>query len=214
MQLLWKNPVISNVAKHAKYCPKSHSLLSINKSIIHLNQFSFCASTKDQKTELSSTPSPESKVNGTDMSQRMLDLDRELPGKPEFMQDDYDEYQELEVLGLHDTVIKSKHAPDSRVFNPEYDPDYDPDAEDQIEVGAKKKDQPQHRIIKSTVKEDVVIEMEGISTTERIYTWLLLGCAVYAGMLTVRFLFMKDKLKKEREEMLREREEMTVVQTS
>ena len=206
MQSLWKNPVISNVAKQMqmqiKYCPKSaysQSLLSMNRSIMHLNQFShhpFCSSVKDQKPI---QPTPELKVNGTDMSQRHIDLDNELPGKPDFMSDDYDEYQELEVLGLHDTEIQSKPAPDSRMFNPDYDPDYDPNQEDQIEVGGKK-EKAQHRIIKSSVKEDVVIEMEGISSMERLYTLLVIGASCYCGMLAVRWYFMRDALKKQKEE--------------
>ena len=122
-------------------------------------------------------------------------MDSALPGKPDFMEDDFDSTQELEVLGLHETSISKQPAPDSRLFNPDYDPDYDPDAEDQIAVGGKTKQKAQHRIVKSTIKEDVVIEAEQVSSMERLYLWILLGTSVYLGMLSVRFYFMRDRLK-------------------
>merc|ERR550525_511780 len=135
-----------------------------------------------------------------------VDLDAELPGKPDFMEDDF-ESQELEVLGLHETEIKRQQAPDPRMFNPDYDPNYDPKQEDQIEVGGKDKTQvAQHRIIKSKIKEDVVIEAEAISSMERLYTWILLGLSVYLGMLAARFYFMRDRLKLEKEQIAKQKE--------
>lgn len=203
MKSLWKNPVISNIAKQTKpkYSPTMyhHSLL-FHTNIIYSSRLSFCSSIKDYKTK---SESPELSVNGSNMSQRIVDLDDELPGKPDFMDDGFEDEQELQVLGLHDTEIQSKQAPDSRIFNPEYDPEYDPSQEDQIEAGSKKSP-AQHRIIKSSVKEDVVIEMEAISHMERLYSWLLLGISVYAGMMVVRFYFMRDELKKERDDMEKE----------
>merc|ERR1719433_171376 len=152
--------------------------------------------------------SPEMAINGSHFSN--LDLNSELPGKPDFMEDDF-ESQELEVLGLHETEIKKQQAPDPRMFNPDYDPNYDPKEEDQIEVGGKDKTQvAQHRIIKSKIKEDVVIEAEAISSMERLYTWILLGLSVYLGMLAARFYFMRDRLKLEKEQIAKEKETNTV----
>jgi len=127
---------------------------------------------------------------------KMQSLNTPLPGKPDFMHEDYEETQELEMLGLYDEEITKQKAPDSRVFNPDHDPNYDPSQEDQIEAGKKKKEKPQHRIIKSKVMEDVVIEAEAISTMERFYSWIVVLMSFYAGMLAVRFYFMQNELKK------------------
>eukprot|EP01083_Nonionella_stella_P206702 751589_1 len=189
MQSLWKNPVISHVSKRVK-CRATNNYnmhSSLHRNFIHISRFA------------SSSGMQKCNINGV----HMTTLDSELPGKPDFMQDDFDSTQELEVLGLHDTIISKQQAPDSRVFNPEYDPHYDPNEEDQIEAGGKKQS-AQHRIIKSNVKEDVVIEMEAISSMERLYTWLVLGVSVYCGMLAVRFYFMRDRLNQEREEIKQE----------
>ena len=156
----------------------------INSTLIS----SFCSSIKEHQP----------KINALD-----IDLNKPLPGKPDFMDDDFDSTQELEVMGLYDTEITKKQAPDSRVFNAEYDPDYDPSEEDQVEVG-RKKEKPQHRIIKSNVKEDVVIEMEAISNMERLYSWIVVFMSCYCGMLAARFYFMRDALKKQKEEIKQE----------
>ena len=150
--------------------------------------------------------SPEIAINGSN-----LDLNAELPGKPDFMEDDF-ENEELEVLGLHETEIKKQTAPDPRMFNPDYDPNYDPNEEDQVAVGGKDKTQTaQHRIIKSKIKEDVVIEAEAISSMERLYTWILLGLSLYLGMLATRFYFMRDRLKLEKEQMAKEKEAESMI---
>merc|ERR1712228_385113 len=194
MQSILKNPLFSHSFKRVK-CSNIHSSLSHiayyqnTNTINAISISSFCSSIKEQQI----------KINGSD-----IDLNKPLPNKPEWMDEDFDSTQELEVMGLYDTEITKKQAPDSRIFNAEYDPDYDPMEEDQIEVGGKK-EKPQHRIIKSNVKEDVVIEMEAISNMERLYSWIVVFMSCYCGMLAVRFYFMRDALKKQREEIKQEK---------
>jgi len=143
-------------------------------------------------------------INGWTSTGAPVDLNAALPGKPDFMEDDF-EGEELEVLGLHETEIKKQAAPDPRMFNPDYDPNYDPNEEDQVAVGGTDQTQrAQHRIIKSKIKEDVVIEAEAISSMERLYTWILLGLSLYLGMLATRFYFMRDRLKSEREQLAKQ----------
>eukprot|EP01084_Bolivina_argentea_P034640 64131_1 len=187
MQSMWKNPVISNLSKRIKY-HSNPNIISLSSSshrhIIYISLSSFSSSIKEQK------------MNGI----KPIDLNNKLPGRPDFMEDEFENRQELEVLGLHETEISKTKAPDSRIFNPEYDPHYDPSEEDQVEVGKKTKSKQQHRIIKSNIKEDVVIEAEQISNMERLYSWIVLGMSVYCGMLAVRFYFMRDKLKQQKEQ--------------
>merc|ERR1712228_1090393 len=152
MQSILKNPLFSHSFKRVK-CSNIHSSLSHiayyqnTNTINAISISSFCSSIKEHQI----------KINGSD-----IDLNKPLPNKPEWME------------------------------------------EDQIEVGGKK-EKPQHRIIKSNVKEDVVIEMEAISNMERLYSWIVVFMSCYCGMLAVRFYFMRDALQKQREEIKQEK---------
>ena len=140
-----------------------------------------------------------------------------LPGRPSFM-DDLDE--EIEILEYQDDEIKKTKKADSRIWNPEYDEvdtekyeieyitdDEDEEDEDNENDGndenanansnektnnneKKIKKKVQHRVLTSSVREDIIVEYEEISGMERIYSWMVVFTAFYVGRLLVRYAYI------------------------